>query len=140
MEVARNIGKESKKWFGEVGTVHEVINGVFTDLGGDVWDNLQSFKGREYIKGYSNVNEINKDLYYDSFKDDVYRTLFKPNDDIKVGDSVIIIDAMDSKYINKKATVEEINSHYPKSCILNIDGVEGSWHDAWLFSSLKLDN
>ena len=73
MKVAKNIGRESEKWFGTVGTVHEVLNGAFYDLGGDLWDN---YKG-EYSKGYKNVNDVNKDLYFDTFEGDVYRTLFK---------------------------------------------------------------
>ena len=58
--------------------------------------------------------------------------------EFKIGDKVRIKDAMDISYIGKIGIIEEISSHEPFSVKLNIDGKEGSWACAWLFSQIEL--
>ena len=60
------------------------------------------------------------------------------NEECKIGDKVRIKDAMDISYIGKIGIIEEISSHKPFSVKLNIDGKEGSWACAWLFSQIEL--
>ena len=57
--------------------------------------------------------------------------------EFKIGDKVRIKDAMDINYIGKIGIIEEISSHEPFSVKLNIDGKEGSWACAWLFSQIE---
>ena len=54
-----------------------------------------------------------------------------------VGDEVRIIDAMDTSYIGKIGIIEAISTCSPYSCKLNIDGQQGSWGSAWLFSMIE---
>jgi hypothetical protein len=44
---------------------------------------------------------------------------------------------MDTSYIGKIGVIEGVSSHTPFCCKLTIDGVKGSWSNAWLFSMIK---
>lgn len=55
----------------------------------------------------------------------------------EVGEKVVIVDAMDCDYIGKIGIVKDVSSFPPYCCRLNIEGKEGSWGCAWLFSSIR---
>ncbi len=85
---------------------------------------------KEYGTGKRIVSVVTNRVYY------VKRKIIpkSANDDIRVGDTVIIRDAMDPSYIGKEGIVEAISEHSPICYKLNIDGQPGSWANAWLRS------
>lgn len=98
---------------------------------------LMADKLKENLQKYYPNEENIKELYNLIQRYGMYICCDKMKE-FKIGDKVRIKDAMDISYIGKIGIIEEISSHEPFSVKLNIDGKEGSWACAWLFSQIEL--